>query len=362
MSYNQIRLELDPTGLNINNRIKDEPHVLSDRPTRSIAPNYGAFFATSLVVKDGTYELVRGQDYQIVELHQEATLTYGKEISTVILVINSNISTNVTIDYQALGGHYARSDESIARLYQTVISDNRPVDWTNVFNKPTEFTPTIHRHLLDDVYGFEPIVDYLERIKRAITLGQTQVVMEIVNGLMSTFDRSQLAQVIPTTNAIQHDALLYVLSRNGVLSDISVDVDQDQFIKGQVARFFVNTSAYPEGTTFYWEFYKPDSTVVLFPNKNGQFLSNGGVTEFNIYVPSDADIVEDGAYIGIKLDPEAPDYMAVTYKLSFVDPVTTTSGYGVMQMNREVSTDFDSFIAYADESDETRIWHTLYYV
>lgn len=357
MSYNVPTLDLDPTGTNVSNRIVAEPHSLSDRPTRSIAPKYGAFFGDSVTIQDGAYSLVRGQDFQIVELHQEATLKYGKEICSVILIINSAISSNVAVTYQALGGHYAFSDKTIADLYQSVITDNRPVDWSNIFNKPTEFNPAIHRHLLDDVYGFEPIVDYLERIKRAITLGQSGVVLEIVNSLLSKFKCSELPAVLPSNKLVQYDALLYFLSRRKILNNIWVDKKECTWYKGNSYTVEVDTSGYPVGTQLHWEFFKPDGNIALFTSKSGSFLTNGGIKEFNIYVPSTPNVFDTPIYIGIKEHPTDTDYKAVTYTLDIQESPTTLSAYGWMVFNFQDQSDHDLFVADYDSNEERRIYY-----
>lgn len=353
-------LELDLTGTNINNRTIDEPHSLSDRPTRSIAPKKGPFFGNSLVVKDNGVTLTRGVDYQLVELHQEATLKSGKEVCSVILIINKNVSRNVTISYQAIGGYYTYSDEPISRLYESVISDNRPIDWsTGVFNKPTEFNPKIHRHLLDDIYGFEPIVDYLERIKRAITLGQTSIVLEIVNSLLSKFKCGELPKALPSNKLIQYDALLYFLSRRKILNNIWVDKTACTWVKGQTGFIEIDTSGYPIGTNLYWQFYKQNDEVVnLFTNKSGWFKTNGGIVTVGIYVPSDLTVSEVNLYIGIKEHPNDPDFKAVTYVIEIEEPVTTNSLYGYLlnAPDEGITVDMHSEI---DQNEERRLFYLL---
>lgn len=359
MPFNQVVLELDPTGLNVNNRIPDEPHNLSNRPVRSIAPNLGPFFGESLVIKNGAANLSRGTDYQIVELHQEATLLYGKEICSVILIINPNIPSDVTITYQALGGHYTYSDVAIANMYQSVINDNRPVDWTNVFNKPTEFNPAIHRHLIEDVYGFEPVVDYLERIKRAITLGQTSVVLEIVNSLLSKFQCGELPKCLPSNKLIQYDALLYFLSRRKILNNIWVDKKECVWYKGNSSIIQVDTSGYPVGTTLYWELYKPEMNIGTFGAKNGAFKTNGGIKEIQIYVPSDDGTVEYPLYLGVKENLSDVDYKAVTYLIEIREHTSTDYIFPYMISNNLENMDTTMHIAELAQDDERRLYYML---
>lgn len=356
-----ILLDLDTTGVNANNRILNEPHSLSGRPTRSIAPRKGAFFANSLQVFDGVTPLNRGVDFQIVELHQEATLRFGKEIASVILIINPLISSNPTITYQALGGHFANNDAAIAGMYESVITDTRPVDWTNVFNKPTEFTPTIHRHLLDDVYGFEPIVDYLERIKRAITLGQSDVILTAVKALLSKFHCGDLPKVIPSTKLIQYDALLYFLSRRKILANIWIDSKQCEWRKGNSNIFEIDTSGYPIGTTLYWEFYKPDTVVALFSQKSGQIVSDGGVMSVTVYTPSPNFVTDSPIYLGVKDNPAATEYKAVTYQLQIEEHVSTTEHVGYLYNCHSLPNERETFIGQIASNDEQRLYYLLSY-
>lgn len=322
--YNIPRLELDITGNNLDNKIIDEPHTLANTLVRAISPNYGPFFAESVIIKDGVNILQRGTDYQIVELHSEATQKYGKEISSVILILNANVSSNVLVTYQALGGHYAYSNTAIANIYQSVINDNRPVDWKNVFNKPLLYQPTNHLHLLNDVIGFEYIVDYLERIKQAISLGQVRVVYEIVNSLLGKFKCKELPKVLPSNKLIQYDALLYFLSRRKILSNIWIDITECRWYKGDVGTVEVDTSSYPVNTNLYWEFYKPDLTpTAVFSVPNGVIKSNGGIVRFNIYIPSIDNVTDYPIYLGIKENPLDEDYKAVTYVIEIVEHIKT---------------------------------------
>lgn len=355
-----VLLDLDTTGVNTDNRIVDEPHSLSGRPTRSIAPRKGAFFANSLQVFDGATALGRGVDFQIVELHQEATMRFGKEIASVILIINPLVSSNPTITYQALGGHFANNDAAIANMYESVITDSRPVDWTNVFNKPTEFTPTVHRHLLDDLFGFEPVVDYLERIKRAITLGQTDVILATVKALLSKSDSRDLAKVIPTTKLMQHDALLYFLSRRKILSNIWIDTE-GAWRKGSSNTFEIDTSGYPVGTTLYWQFYKPDTAIALFSQKAGTVVSDGGIMTVSVYTPSPDHVTDDPIYLGIKDNPVQTEFKAVTYQLKIDEHVSTTEFQGYLYNCHSLPNERETFIGDIAPNDEQRLYYMLNY-
>jgi hypothetical protein len=164
------RYALDPTGQDTNNTVNGEVRTLPVSQVRAIAPMYAPFYTESLAIYDnGTNRLlVRGVDYKIVDLLQEATLRYGKEIAQLILVVNPTVGSEIRINYQVLGGFYQGNIHGIEELYNTFLADNRPVDWAQVLNTPPAYPPTLHRHLLEDVYGFESLVVALERIRNAI--------------------------------------------------------------------------------------------------------------------------------------------------------------------------------------------------
>jgi hypothetical protein len=361
MPLNAIPLDLDITGLNPDNLIVNEPHSLSNRPTRSIATSLGPFFAPSLILRDGSLTLTRGVDYQIVELHQEATLLYAQEIASVILVINSSVSSDVTATYQALGGYYANNAGPIANLYETVMMDNRPVDWLNVMNKPLEYPPTLHRHLLEDVYGFEPVVDYLERIKRAITLGQVNILLQVLQEFMGGFACKQLPKVLPSNTMVAYDAMLYFLSRKKILSDIWIDTLKCTWRKGDSASFQVDTSGYPVGTLIHWYFYNPNGAVALFGSLRGIIASTGGIVDARVYVPTEALTNNETLYMGVRDDPSQEDFKAVTYKISVQEDIPTTSASGFLLFCNTFPNNKETFVGGFADNPEKRLYYQLRY-
>lgn len=172
MPLPNYRYPLDITGTNPDNLVEGELRTLNNKTVRVIAPSYGPFFTESVVLYDNDTNtlLNKGTDYKCVGLLQDATEQYGKEICEVILVFKQGMSSNVRYNYQVLGGKFQLQSEFIAKLYDAVMHDDRPIDWVNVLNKPAGYNPSLHRHLLEDIYGFEPVVAAIERLRNAIIL------------------------------------------------------------------------------------------------------------------------------------------------------------------------------------------------
>lgn len=187
-----VRFPYDPTGVNPDNSIQGEIHSLTAHAVRAVAPTYGPFFTTSLQVYDnGTDQLlVKGTDYEAVEMLEDITLRLGKEVCNLILILNQAVSAAVRINYQVVGGLYQNSAAALINMYETVLQDNRPVAWENILNKPLLFPPTTHLHNLQDVYGFEPMVGALERVRNAIVLSDVpafEALIDWVNAQVSGF-------------------------------------------------------------------------------------------------------------------------------------------------------------------------------
>ena len=187
-----FRYPLDLTGVNSNNLVTDELHNLPNLAKRAVIPTYAPFFTESITVRDGATTLVRGTHYECMQLVEEATIKTGKEICEVILILDPTVSSQVTITYQTIGGLYQRTSDAIVDMYNTVINDNRPVDWVNVLNKPIAYPPSLHNHLFQDVVGFEPLIVELERIRHAVTLSNVPA----IEALIDWFSKRAVKEVI----------------------------------------------------------------------------------------------------------------------------------------------------------------------
>lgn len=164
-----IVYQLDTTGVNRNNKVLYEPHQLETRRIRALSPLHAPFFATSVIIKDSlTNATVPRTSYKFFNLQALASAMYGKEIYTIILITDPNVSDNVKVTYQTLGGEYTRIYDSTVDLINILNSDNRPAAWPNITNKPESFAPNLHLHAVGDTIGFEYVVSALERLRNTM--------------------------------------------------------------------------------------------------------------------------------------------------------------------------------------------------
>lgn len=211
MSDPIIRYPLDSTGLSSTNLIQGEIHTLSAYPIRVVAPTYGAYFTESLVITDvvNATTLIRGTHYSCVELLTNASADYGKEICYLILITDPSVSSTVSIRYQVLGGLYGNTTTAIANLYNLIQTDSRPINWVSILNQPYAFTPTNHLHDLKDVYGFQYLVDSIERLRSAILVGSTPAFDNLITWVNTTNTNFQTTinnQISSTASAYATDS------------------------------------------------------------------------------------------------------------------------------------------------------------
>lgn len=167
-----LRYPLDPTGTSPNNLVQGEPQVLTNSSIRCAATKYGAFFSESLRVKDvTTQQFLNPSQYEAVEMYEQASIQFSKEICSIVLIKDTSVSNNVLLTYQALGGEFSTSQEAVIQQITQLNLDNRPAEWGNILDKPSAFPPAQHLHDIGDLYGFEYIVQALERLKNAIEMG-----------------------------------------------------------------------------------------------------------------------------------------------------------------------------------------------
>lgn len=286
-----IRYPLDRTGTNPDNLVVEEVKTLSVNPYRPAFPSYGPFFSDSLVVRDHNTNalLVKDSDYKNVQLLRTPTLDTGKEIYEGIVVINPNVSGQIRLTYQTLGGLYQQTAQSLDALYNAFLADDRPVDWLNVLNKPATYPPSLHNHLLSDVFGFGPVVTELERIRNAIVLTDVPAFEAVIDLVRSKIiDRATTEDIdtgLPVDRAITLETLIYALSKFN-FNSTTISPSKTTILPGVNVAFNISTTAVEDNTTFYWAVDHITTNDSDFNMLSGSILMNDNKGSFNISVPA----------------------------------------------------------------------------
>ena len=313
-----FRYPLDPSGINPDNAVVGEVHELHIRQIRAVAPTHGPFFTQGLVVYDHATNrlLIRGTDYQCVELLQEATVKYGKEIAQLILILDQTVSNEVRISYQVLGGLYQNNAEGIVNMYETAMLDQRPVDWVNVLNKPYNYPPTLHNHLIQDVYGFEYLVVALERIRNAIILSDVPAFEALIAWVKGrTLDTASFADVdsgLPVDKVVTLEKLIYAMDKFN-FNSITVTPDKNQVKIGGNVAFKVDVTNMPDNAPLFWTIEHINTVDNDFNSLSGNISIACLSGQFNVSIA------------GFTEEEAAEQFRVVIRKNSVDGPVLTKS-------------------------------------
>jgi len=190
MALKKLIYPFDLSGSLTSNRV-EENHVLGTSEYRTIALKNGPLFTEGLTVRErnSTTLLSRGTDYELVFYYNElAVLTAGKEVCGVIVVHNTDVSTDVVVGANIVGGPFANSGQVIEDAITALEEANKNVYWKNIIDKPDLFQPTPHLHDFGDIYGFEFLIDVLGNIRDTLLIGSNAQFEQISERISSMYD------------------------------------------------------------------------------------------------------------------------------------------------------------------------------
>ena len=280
----------DLTGTKPDNLIVGELYSLSDRQVRVSVPKYGPFFVESLQVYDNVTQrrLDKGVDYRVPMIVREASLRTGKEIGDSILIENSEVSSQIRLTYQCLGGDYQNNIDNIVQIYESYLNDNRSVDWlTGIYGKPTEFPPSPHPHWLSEIYGFEPLTVQMERIVQAILLGNTPAFEQLLASMNSKgASIPEMNAGLPIKKFVSLEGLLHVLDKYN-FNSMSMKPASLKISNGQGIWVDVKASYVPEDVNYYWSIEHDTSSPEDFVANTGYVNLSHGEGRFMIQTMKD---------------------------------------------------------------------------
>ena len=181
-----LYLELDKTGQSINNLVQWEQHTLPNTATKLVIPLYGAFYSESVqlywmdTANNQNVLLTKGVDYYPTEMLHKVTTNVGKEVCTVLLLVNIGSKQHFLITYQALGGSNQINRDNLFNLMYQIENPSTPIEYKDILNKPKAFQPGPHLHDALDLYGLEYIRDGISKLDTAILTGDLLVNQSLI--------------------------------------------------------------------------------------------------------------------------------------------------------------------------------------
>lgn len=165
----------DPTGTAITNKIVGELQTLSpgaDSDFFFIIPKAAPFFREGLQLVDNATNLplVEGVDFLLSHKFLAASRSIGKDLYGSITILNKQ-RTGVLrfVSYQTVGGAWTLNDTQIAALLANTTYNPLVTTWDQIQDLPYQFPPINHDFSLDDLKGFDTLVDAVYGLADAIT-------------------------------------------------------------------------------------------------------------------------------------------------------------------------------------------------
>lgn len=168
LGHNQY--EFDMSGEHPDNLVIEEPlEIDPDSGTKIVVPNYGPCYAKGfkLTLPNGQL-LTKEVDYQFYSLMGELTEYTGKGVVGIIEILRPN-TNKVLATYQTLGDT-SFWDSSLIKMIINAATDNRPVYWENLHDKPLGFPSAVHgESFIYQLTSFTEFVNFINDFTQSIT-------------------------------------------------------------------------------------------------------------------------------------------------------------------------------------------------
>jgi hypothetical protein len=173
------RYPLDYTGVAESNLIQGELVQLTDGAYRAFSPLYSPFFKKNIQITDNANgQILQSSQYKCLCIVASASAIAGagNEVYSIVVIVDSSVSNNLSAVYQTVGGYYTTGYESILQMVTNLfttnqIANNDPVDWNILENLPQGFSENLHLHSLGSTAGWEFLAASLEKLRLALLLG-----------------------------------------------------------------------------------------------------------------------------------------------------------------------------------------------
>lgn len=187
----QYLRNFDPTSVSTANLVSAEIHTLSVATGLVVVTYGGLYYTKSLVVTQvlTTTVLNPGTDYIFIGFDTNVSAQTGFEVAAAIKIINTAISGNIAVTYQAVGGPEGEVSSFVMQLSDQINGLSQvTADWSDVANRPATYPPVPHTHdFVTDLTGLAALRNVLSKIYVALTDARVPTLSS--NALIQKTDR-----------------------------------------------------------------------------------------------------------------------------------------------------------------------------
>lgn len=169
---------LDPYGTLPSNLIQNEQHTVTATNSKDyhlIVPKLTPFFAKDIsleFLETGTnlpVPLVKDKDYYLSHLFKAGTEALGQLVYGSITLNNPNRTGIIILkQYRYIGGESPIDHATIIQRILQKTNNPRITFWEEIQDKPEFYPPKLHTHVIQDLTGFNEVVEALLSITQSI--------------------------------------------------------------------------------------------------------------------------------------------------------------------------------------------------
>jgi len=191
-----IKYPFDSTAESPTNYFQNESHVIEPDGQKTIVVRAGPFYSDKLIVHtpSSIEPLVRGDDYHVKYLFEDATLKTGKEVHIAISMVDPNWHGELLISGQVVGGDYSHLYPTVVDIVNEIRKNYETVSYHDLEDLPTAFPPVSHPHDVNDLTNMDELIAAIKENSQSLagTLLFNQRPLErIVAQAVSRTDRLQ---------------------------------------------------------------------------------------------------------------------------------------------------------------------------
>ena len=155
MDVNVQRYPLDLTGNSPLNLVSDEQRLLQGDKDRLLTPHGGAFYFDTVSIYDIDNNKPLNKDqYRPALYFEEPTERSNRPVYAGIVITDSEVSNNVRLTYQTVGGDYSSIAPAIIDAMEDLDLNEREVQWGKILGRPEFLPPESHLTDIVDIYGW----------------------------------------------------------------------------------------------------------------------------------------------------------------------------------------------------------------
>ena len=172
----------DPIGTLPANLIIGETHSVTEANFRDyylIIPTYAPFFINNLTVhltvNNVTSLLVEGVDYSLVLFYLAATRSLGIPVYGAISLNNTNVSGQITVNYQTIGNPYIADKQQVLAALATYTYNPRITTWDLITNVQEIWPPNDHNQDASTLDGMFELVTAINNLITTIGVSNSSI-------------------------------------------------------------------------------------------------------------------------------------------------------------------------------------------